>query len=173
MTNYILILIYAFQMIGIQTQTNLLSLKFMAGSWEHKTEQVITGGNAVKEAGTANIDFILDSTFLRLQVELYRNDSKRSYLQLIGFKKSDREFESTYFYSGTTRTVRERGFWDPEEEKLELRGINPWSSSREDGINIKSTFQFITDNEFRLEVLELRTDGRWIKGYSSVFKRKK
>ncbi|MGE0590186.1 MAG: hypothetical protein AB7O48_16525 [Cyclobacteriaceae bacterium] len=49
-----------------------------------------------------------------------------------------------------------------------MKGINPWQSQREDGINIKPTFTF-KDNAIELRVIELRPNGLLELGYRSDF----
>lgn len=144
----------------------------MVGTWQHETVQVLSNGEKVRERGTAEIDFILDATFLQLEVKLNRENRSRSYLQLIGFDPNTGQFESTYFYSGTTTMVSESGYWNESEDKLELQGVNPWSRELENGINIRSSIQLGSDKEFILVVMELRTGGQWMEGYRSVFRKK-
>lgn len=170
--NIHLIIFFLLQSNGFQGPAGLSYLKPMVGIWEHETVQVLSNGQIVKEKGTAQIDFILDSTFLQLEVVLNRENSSRSYLQLIGFDPNTRQYKSTYFYSGTTIVVNESGHWNKNEGKMELQGVNPWASQLENGINIRSNIKIVSNNEFRLAVMELRAGGQWIEGYHTIFRRK-
>lgn len=157
-----------FNRIRINENEGLHKLLFLNGIWDVQTKQILINGEEIHEQGQAEISFILDSTYLKLEVELCRQESCRSYLQLISYDQESSTYTSRYFYNGTAITVLEKGYWDFPEHTLVLNGVNPWATERERGINIISNIQKKTENSWSLIVNELR-NGVWDVGYTSIF----
>ena len=125
-----------------------------AGSWRATTAFHNREGQApeYREAGTYEISWILDSTYLRWDISLHGplTGQERSMVIMMTYNPDSLRYEVTYFYSGSPLRVFEAGEYDTTRKEFRTRAFIP----REDGIrdeNVRTISRITTANDILYE----------------------
>ena len=130
-------------------------LERFLGSWKTTTSFVMGGTKTPGEPGTANITWLMDGRWLR--IDLAGSMMKRSYagFVLMGYDNFKRSFVSTSVTSIDTAMVRLEGDMDPSGKSLILYGTLDEYTTGEHDKMVKYVYRFESEDRMVLEVHDL------------------
>lgn len=130
-------------------------LERFLGSWKTTTSFVMGGNKTPGEAGTANVAWLMDGRWLKL--ELAGVMMKRPYtgFVLMGYDNFKRSFVSTSVTSIDTAMVRLEGDMDPSGKSLMMYGTLDEYTTGEHDKMVKYVYRFESADRMVLEIHDL------------------